>query len=39
MDMWNRMQESMLSMLVPARKPGASPEPDGSTGPDDKSAA
>ncbi|HEY7741194.1 MAG TPA: polyhydroxyalkanoate synthesis repressor PhaR [Steroidobacteraceae bacterium] len=39
MDMWNRMQESMLSMLVPARKPGANPEPDGSTGPDDKSAA
>lgn len=39
MDMWNRMQESMLSMLVPARKPAANPESDESTGPDDKSAA
>ncbi|MBM4218811.1 MAG: polyhydroxyalkanoate synthesis repressor PhaR [Gammaproteobacteria bacterium] len=39
MDMWNRMQESMLSMLVPARKPAANPEPDESAGPDDKSAA
>jgi polyhydroxyalkanoate synthesis repressor PhaR len=27
MEMWNRMQESMLSMLVPARKGGATAEP------------
>ncbi|HEU0225356.1 MAG TPA: polyhydroxyalkanoate synthesis repressor PhaR [Steroidobacteraceae bacterium] len=39
MDMWNRMQESMLSMLVPARKPAANSESDESTGPDDKPAA
>jgi polyhydroxyalkanoate synthesis regulator protein len=28
MEMWNRMQEGMLSMLVPARKPAAPAEPD-----------
>jgi hypothetical protein len=26
--MWNRMQESMLAMLVPARKPAPPAEPD-----------
>ncbi|MBX3703312.1 MAG: polyhydroxyalkanoate synthesis repressor PhaR [Steroidobacteraceae bacterium] len=39
MEMWNRMQESMLSMLVPARKPAANPEPGDDAGSDDKSAA
>jgi polyhydroxyalkanoate synthesis regulator protein len=28
MEMWNRMQESMLAMLVPARKPAPPAEPD-----------
>jgi polyhydroxyalkanoate synthesis repressor PhaR len=28
MEMWSRMQEGMLQMLVPARKPRSSPEPD-----------
>ena len=28
MDLWNRMQEGMLSMMVPARKPAAAAEPD-----------
>lgn len=39
MEMWNRMQESMLSMLVPARKTAANPEPDAPAGPDDQTAA
>jgi hypothetical protein len=26
--MWSRMQEGMLQMLVPARKPRSNPEPD-----------
>jgi hypothetical protein len=36
MEMWNRMQEGMLQMLVPARKPReaaeADDEPDGTEG-------
>lgn len=39
MEMWNRMQESMLSMLVPARKTAANPEPDAPAGSDDQTAA
>ncbi len=28
MEMWGRMQEGLLQMMVPARKPRSSPEPD-----------
>ena len=38
MEMWGRMQESMLSMLVPARKPGAAAEPDEPAESDEKPA-
>jgi hypothetical protein len=31
--MWSRMQEGMLQMLVPARKPRTDPEPDEPPGP------
>jgi hypothetical protein len=39
MEMWNRLQEGMLQMLVPARKPRPAAEPeepadsDGTEGP------
>ena len=36
MEMWNRMQEGMLQMLVPARKPQAASETE--AGPDDEPA-
>jgi polyhydroxyalkanoate synthesis repressor PhaR len=39
MEMWNRMQEGMLSMLVPARKPATSAEPEEPGDSDGKSAA
>jgi polyhydroxyalkanoate synthesis repressor PhaR len=35
MEMWSRMQEGMLQMLVPARKPRAPAEPDTSDAPAD----
>ncbi len=34
MEMWSRMQEGMLQMLVPARKPQSTAETDESTDPD-----
>jgi polyhydroxyalkanoate synthesis repressor PhaR len=34
MEMWSRMQEGMLQMLVPARKPRSSPEADEPADPD-----
>jgi polyhydroxyalkanoate synthesis repressor PhaR len=39
MEMWNRMQEGMLSMLVPARKPAAPAEPEEPGESDGKTAA
>ncbi len=33
MEMWSRMQEGMLQMLVPARKPRTEPEPEEPSGP------
>jgi hypothetical protein len=39
LEMWNRMQEGMLAMLVPARKSRAPGEPEGSAEPDESSAA
>jgi hypothetical protein len=38
MEMWSRMQEGMLQMLVPARKPRGTPETDEPTEPDGKSS-
>jgi polyhydroxyalkanoate synthesis repressor PhaR len=39
MEMWNRMQEGMLAMLVPPRKPHTPAEPDGPAESDKTSAA
>ncbi len=39
MEMWNRMQEGMLAMLVPARKGAGTAETDASPEPDGKDAA
>ena len=39
MEMWNRMQEGMLAMLVPARKPRDSAEPGESDATDETTAA
>ena len=39
MELWSRMQEGMLAMLVPARKPNAPAEPESPAGSDDKTAA
>ena len=39
MELWNRMQEGMLAMLVPSRNPHAAGEPDSPAESDDKSAA
>jgi polyhydroxyalkanoate synthesis regulator protein len=34
MEMWGRMQEGLLQMLVPPRKPRATPETDEPAGPE-----
>lgn len=39
MEMWNRMQEGMLAMLVPSRKPRAGADTDGPADSDETSAA
>jgi hypothetical protein len=39
LEMWNRMQEGMLAMLVPARKTRAAGETDDPAEPDESSAA
>ena len=39
MELWNRMQEGMLAMMVPSRKPGTAGEPESPAGSDDQSAA
>jgi hypothetical protein len=39
LEMWNRMQEGMLAMLVPARKTRAAGEPEDPAEPDESSAA
>jgi polyhydroxyalkanoate synthesis regulator protein len=39
MEMWNRMQEGMLAMLVPARKSRDTAEPGESDGSDKTTAA
>ena len=39
MELWNRMQEGMLAMLVPSRNPHAAGEPGSPAESDDKSAA
>ena len=39
MELWNRMQEGMLAMLVPPRKPPPAGDPDGAEGPTEKASA